>query len=696
MSAGDHDRAATASPLLLVGALLLWGWQTGCFLPSLLMSTALGSAWLVRYRHRFGDSGFHAVWDVCSVATLLAAVAALSGDVTATVRVLQSFNPNPHAPEPAAVYSAYALMQWVPMLLFPCALAQVYATSERMPLTTFFWLLRGEGAAVEPADGINVSYPYFAICLAGAGAANQRTASFFVGLAVLLFAALLRFRSRRFPWPIWLGTAALTVLLGYWGQGRLHALQSVVENRLSQVLIGSPGSPDAAHARTAIGRVSDLKLSAAVIMEIRCESTPPELLPEASYSNYSSGAWFAHRQQFVRLSASDPIGSWQLAPGPGRHTMEITRNISGRSQLLALPSPTIRLEHLVAAEVARNRYGAVRTLGGGGFQQFTVQYANTAEPGAPPDSADLEIPRGEQATVSTAVAQLRLAPTAPLPRRLLAVREFFRQHFFYSTSDLPTGNAVAGRNTALARFLLDTRSGHCEFFATATVLMLRELGVPARYTIGYAVYEQDRRGDCYVVRHRHGHAWCRYFAGGRWHDFDTTPASWRTGEAEHRNLWNRFRDWLSDLRFALRKAVMRFGGWRRVGYLLLTVLLGLGGWRVLGRRRGRSGRAANENPAEPLPPPPGADSPVYLVEQRLAALGHRRQSGETMERFLTRATAAEGILSFAAPLTAGHYRLRFSPEHNDARASLADLVGECLEQLDAIREHSHPHPGAIR
>ena len=58
----------------------------------------------------------------------------------------------------------------------------------------------------------------------------------------------------------------------------------------------------------------------------------------------------------------------------------------------------------------------------------------------------------------------------------------------------------------MSRFLLRTRSGHCEYFATATVLLLRQLGIPARYAVGYAVHEAT--GRKYVVRQRDAHAWC--------------------------------------------------------------------------------------------------------------------------------------------------------------------------------------------
>ena len=54
---------------------------------------------------------------------------------------------------------------------------------------------------------------------------------------------------------------------------------------------------------------------------------------------------------------------------------------------------------------------------------------------------------------------------------------------------------------------MKTKAGHCEYFATATVLLLREVGVRARYVTGYAVPESAREGDNYIIRERHAHAW---------------------------------------------------------------------------------------------------------------------------------------------------------------------------------------------
>jgi hypothetical protein len=55
-------------------------------------------------------------------------------------------------------------------------------------------------------------------------------------------------------------------------------------------------------------------------------------------------------------------------------------------------------------------------------------------------------------------------------------------------------------------FLLNVKVGHCQRFATALVLMLRSVGIPARIVLGYRGYDTDGTG-VYEVRQNHAHAW---------------------------------------------------------------------------------------------------------------------------------------------------------------------------------------------
>lgn len=56
-------------------------------------------------------------------------------------------------------------------------------------------------------------------------------------------------------------------------------------------------------------------------------------------------------------------------------------------------------------------------------------------------------------------------------------------------------------------FVVNHRTGHCEFYASALVMMLRSQGIPARLVVGFRSSEFNTIGGYYQVRQRHAHAW---------------------------------------------------------------------------------------------------------------------------------------------------------------------------------------------
>lgn len=86
----------------------------------------------------------------------------------------------------------------------------------------------------------------------------------------------------------------------------------------------------------------------------------------------------------------------------------------------------------------------------------------------------------------------------------------------------------------VADFLFNTREGHCEYFASAMVLMLRSRRIPARLVNGFQMGEYNDAADVYTVRQSDAHSWVEaYFPtrghaggyGGVWVAFDPTPAA---------------------------------------------------------------------------------------------------------------------------------------------------------------------------
>ena len=74
-------------------------------------------------------------------------------------------------------------------------------------------------------------------------------------------------------------------------------------------------------------------------------------------------------------------------------------------------------------------------------------------------------------------------------------------------------------------FLFQSRQGYCVHFASAAALLLRTLGIPARYAEGYAVPGQDFAADGWAdVRDLRGHAWVEvYYRGLGWQPLEVTP-----------------------------------------------------------------------------------------------------------------------------------------------------------------------------
>ena len=99
-------------------------------------------------------------------------------------------------------------------------------------------------------------------------------------------------------------------------------------------------------------------------------------------------------------------------------------------------------------------------------------------------------------------------------------------------------------------FVVNHRRGHCEYFASALVMMLRSRGIPARMVLGFRGGDFNTIGDYYQVRQKHAHAWVEALlpadvtpewemagppsGGGTWYRLDPTPGAGRgqAGPAE--------------------------------------------------------------------------------------------------------------------------------------------------------------------
>lgn len=87
--------------------------------------------------------------------------------------------------------------------------------------------------------------------------------------------------------------------------------------------------------------------------------------------------------------------------------------------------------------------------------------------------------------------------------------------------------AAPPRKDSVEYFLFDAKRGYFDYHASAMVVMLRTLGIPARLAVGYVLRQEDRvpGTNVYQVSEDNAFAWPEvYFPGLGWIEFNPTPS----------------------------------------------------------------------------------------------------------------------------------------------------------------------------
>ena len=130
---------------------------------------------------------------------------------------------------------------------------------------------------------------------------------------------------------------------------------------------------------------------------------------------------------------------------------------------------------------------------------------------------NLQLPDNLSPEIVALAQQITAHATTPYDKAD-AITQYLRSNITYSTT---VENPPPGRDS-LDWFLFDSKKGFCNYYATAEVVLLRSVGIPARMVVGFAQGEFSPP-DLYVVRERDEHAWPEvYFPGIGWVEFEPT------------------------------------------------------------------------------------------------------------------------------------------------------------------------------
>jgi transglutaminase-like putative cysteine protease len=295
--------------------------------------------------------------------------------------------------------------------------------------------------------------------------------------------------------------------------------------RIQGPLWGLPGDAHSSQSglsdSMAPGNISNLALSGEIAFRAKFADRAP---PTSSlywrgpvFGNYDGRTWTALqlRRDFSQPVAVTPRGT------PIRY--QVTLEPNGRRALFALEMP------LIAPTIANNpsRLSADlqiltrKPIG----QRIRYDAESYIEFELQPNVSDavlrewLALPSGYNPLTLELAAQLRSHLQSDT-EAVNAILKFFRQEKFSYTLEPP----LLGEH-AVDDFLFSTRAGFCEHYASAFVVLMRALGVPARVVTGYQGGEINTVDGFMTVRQSDAHAWAEVWLKNRgWTRVDPTAA----------------------------------------------------------------------------------------------------------------------------------------------------------------------------
>jgi transglutaminase-like putative cysteine protease len=654
-------------PALVIGvSVAFWGWCAGFTIPGAALGALLEAPRFTGFRLKFEKGFSSGVFNFTLIVSLVF--------ILYTIFVGDEKQ-----------YWFIKLLKWSPLIFYPLILVQRFSSSAGKISVIPFALIGRKTAARVPIE-MDVTVIYFAASLFGAAAANRESQLFYPVSALLFAWCLYPSGSRRFGFAYRASAVLLVAALGFgvtnvveWASYKLMILDS----RLYMAwLMRNSQYPTVVN--TKIGQMGELKLSDRIVY--RVEGRKPQYLLTAAYDRYKDASWYTSDRQWrpigfdakgsdlagfdlKNLDAKDRI--WKVASPRDNVSVEnLTVYSTGQGgskgeAILPHPSGIFRITGLEATALSVNAYGTLKAKRDESYLRYDLQYVAEDLISGPPDAAALAISDADRKAVSRFIARYKLAglPRAKLMRRL---EDIFQNDYAYSLEYA----AESPGESPISDFLNGTKSGHCEYFATATALILRSLGVESRYATGYSGGDLSPNG-AYLVRSRHAHAWTLVWNGVRWVNFDTTPSSWNLFEEERASSFKSLRDafsgvWFEVLRrlnggFFKRNKTFVYGA--AAAFLLTALVYRLrragGSFKVTAWREARGARGTRKKRGA------ASESSFYDAAAAVERAAFARAPWESRMEWAgrIRRSGTPGVdMDALIELIRLHYRVRFSAD----------------------------------
>jgi hypothetical protein len=669
--------------LILGASLIFWGTMTGRPFTGVFLAVLVESFHWLKIRWDFDEDACATAWKITTIAiAITAALIYLDG--------------SPYTALPK-------LLTWLPLLLLPMQFVQSFGLKNSMPLITFSFLARQRrlrnqrlGLTTEMIH-LHFGNVYFVAILVASTLGGKSSTWMFLPAMIILTGWMLLSESRSRPIAL---VVALTIAGGIAvaGQLGLEELEQWLGNRGPE-----RGTFDPNYVSTLIGRPVSVQQSPDIVWRLKPLSgtAPPRLIRSATYNSFHASSWVidpVSAKTFNNLDAVTYQGEssyiLEQHPDESKSAVEVARKLpqfelrgaAFADTPLPLPGNAVDLLDFELDGIEHNAMGTVLVSPMQSVIDGTVRWKGEVHTEEDPYDDDLIVPRLEKPTLRKILAELKLDEQPDLANKLRVVHLWFADHFSY-TRDLTikSWTQISKPPTAITQFLTTVRSGHCEYFAAATALLLREAGIPTRYATGYAVQERDAKHGEFIIRGTHGHAWCRVWdeTSENWIDFDTTPSSWIGVAAKMNPPMQSFNDMLK--RFREDFFLWRNRPANRLGASLVMSAIALGVAGFVFRRLWKSKQRLEEEKKSNGYAEPIRRTPLNALEKQIESQLGARPVGQPFGEWILQLKPVipdSGILDEAVGL---HQRLRFDP----APAAPSDLarLEELAKDLESTLKH---------
>ena len=373
-------------------------------------------------------------------------------------------------------------------------------------------------------------------------------------------------------------------------------------------------------------------------------------------ATYREESWFPLSMVPQTLSARNEVINFAVTPTEPKMTYEISHQVNRGGPTLAITVPNLlSIKQPTLRETSPDTFRLPPNTIRAEEYRYEVtsaplDFKNILEiiPGTLISPEYLELPSNPELRGKIKTLAARFG--APTRESLLSLRQYLNENCRYSLD--PAMPAIA---EPVESFLFETKTGYCTHFATATVLLARAMGVPARIAFGWSGGRYFSDPNLFVFRAREAHAWAEIYLKDRgWVIFETTPALREeglpsvAGTDETSPYPANFEDADTKLREKNTAPLLKASLW--IGMALFALLIGA----LIIKRPPVT--ISGDSPVPGVLP----NSPNYLSAFRRACLahGHPMPSGCTLRAHLEKIAAPD----FTVKLLQYHYSVLYGDQ----------------------------------